>query len=56
MVIGLWFGLQLLSGIGSVTTAASDTGGVAYMAHVGGFVTGFLLTLFLRGPARAPTR
>jgi len=46
-VIGTWFILQLFSGIGSMAVMA-DTGGVAYLAHVGGFVAGFLLTLFLR--------
>src|SRR5512143_1948414 len=34
IVIGLWFVLQLFSGIGSIA-GTSDTGGVAYMAHVG---------------------
>lgn len=48
IVIGLWFVLQLFSGIGSIAGTA-DTGGVAYMAHVGGFVAGFVLTFFLRG-------
>jgi membrane associated rhomboid family serine protease len=49
VVIGLWFALQLFSGIGSVSSAADDQGGVAYMAHIGGFVMGFLLTFALRG-------
>jgi membrane associated rhomboid family serine protease len=50
MAIGLWFVLQLFSGIGSI--GAADQGGVAYMAHIGGFVTGFVLTyLFGRGRA-----
>ena len=49
MVIGLWFALQLFSGIGSVASNVDDGGGVAYMAHVGGFVAGFLLTFLLRG-------
>jgi membrane associated rhomboid family serine protease len=48
IVIGFWIVLQLFSGIGSVANAA-DTGGVAYMAHIGGFVAGCLLTLVLRG-------
>ncbi|MGE5831753.1 MAG: rhomboid family intramembrane serine protease [Methanomicrobiales archaeon] len=48
IVIGLWFILQLFSGIGSVA-ATADTGGVAYMAHVGGFVMGVLLTFLLGG-------
>src|SRR5260221_10794489 len=39
LVIGFWIVLQVFSGIGSISTAA-DTGGVAYMAHVGGFLAG----------------
>jgi membrane associated rhomboid family serine protease len=48
IVIGLWIVLQLFSGIGSIAGAAA-TGGVAYMAHVGGFITGFVLTFLLGG-------
>jgi membrane associated rhomboid family serine protease len=48
IVIGLWIVLQFFSGIGSITNSA-DTGGVAYMAHIGGFVAGFGLTFLFRG-------
>lgn len=48
IVIGFWFVLQLFSGIGSIANTA-DTGGVAYMAHIGGFVAGFVLTFVFRG-------
>ena len=48
VVIGFWIVLQLFSGIGSIT-AAADTGGVAYMAHIGGFIAGFVLTFSFRG-------
>lgn len=48
IVIGLWIVLQLFSGIGSIAQTA-DTGGVAYMAHIGGFVSGFVLTFLLGG-------
>jgi membrane associated rhomboid family serine protease len=48
IVIGFWFVLQLFSGIGSIASTA-DTGGVAYMAHIGGFVAGFVLTFVFRG-------
>ena len=41
VMLGIWFGMQLLSGI-SVDTA---TGGVAYWAHAGGFAVGVALTL-----------
>jgi len=48
VVIGLWIVLQLFSGIGSIANTA-DTGGVAYMAHIGGFIAGFALTFLFRG-------
>ena len=47
VVIGLWIVLQLVSGIGSIS-ASAQTGGVAYMAHIGGFAAGIILTLLLR--------
>jgi membrane associated rhomboid family serine protease len=48
VVIGLWIVLQLVSGIGSIAPT-TDTGGIAYMAHIGGFAAGFVLTLVFRG-------
>ena len=39
--IGLWFALQLVDGLASISDATS--GGVAYSAHIGGFVTGLVL-------------
>jgi membrane associated rhomboid family serine protease len=48
IVIGLWFVLQLFSSIGSIASSA-DTGGVAYMAHIGGFIAGVVLAFLLRG-------
>jgi membrane associated rhomboid family serine protease len=55
VVLGLWILLQIFSGVGAiaVTDATADTGGVAYMAHVGGFAAGLVLALFLRATARA---
>src|SRR5580693_3551256 len=38
LLIGLWFLIQLFSQVGSVADA--QTGGVAYVAHVGGFIFG----------------
>jgi membrane associated rhomboid family serine protease len=54
LMIILWFGIQLLNGLASVTDAAQMSGGVAYGAHVGGFVAGLVLTLFFRRPQRPP--
>lgn len=53
IVIGGWIMLQLFNGIGTVSTAASANGGVAYMAHIGGFCAGFLLSYFFRGKTRS---
>jgi membrane associated rhomboid family serine protease len=53
VAIGLWIVLQFFSGIGSIADTA-DTGGVAYMAHIGGFIAGFALTFLLRGRRGAP--
>ncbi|MGM0578934.1 MAG: rhomboid family intramembrane serine protease [Myxococcota bacterium] len=53
LFLGVWFLEQLLAGAYSLTRAAGDTGGVAWWAHAGGFVTGFaLLVLFTRGRLR----
>jgi membrane associated rhomboid family serine protease len=52
IVIGFWIVLQLFSGIGSIANTA-DTGGVAYMAHIGGFVAGFVLTYLLGGNTKS---
>ena len=48
IVIGIWIVLQFFSGIGSIT-ASAETGGVAYMAHIGGFIAGFVLAFLFRG-------
>jgi membrane associated rhomboid family serine protease len=39
-----WFIFQLFSGVGSLAYVSQDIGGVAYLAHVGGFVSGWLGT------------
>jgi membrane associated rhomboid family serine protease len=48
VVIGLWIVLQFINGVGSITQSA-ETGGVAYMAHIGGFVAGLVLTFLFGG-------
>lgn len=49
VAIGLWFAFQLISGLG-VLGSGSQAGGVAYAAHVGGFIAGLLLVkLFVAG-------
>ncbi len=48
MMIGYWFVLQLISGFLSLNQVANEGGGVAFFAHIGGFVVGLLLTIPLR--------
>jgi membrane associated rhomboid family serine protease len=56
IVIGFWALLQLISGVGSIATTAqtADTGGVAYMAHVGGFIAGLILAPLMGGTRQQP--
>jgi len=44
IVLGFWFVLQLFSGLGSIGVE----GGVAYFAHIGGFVCGVILVFIFR--------
>lgn len=53
VVIGFWIVLQFVSGVGSIA-ATANTGGVAYMAHIGGFIAGCALTFLFRGTGGAP--
>lgn len=41
IVLGVWLGAQIFSGV----STPSDAGGVAYWAHIGGFLAGFVLTI-----------
>lgn len=53
VVIGFWIILQIFSGIDTLAASSQTGGGVAYMAHIGGFFTGFILTWLLGGGRRA---
>ena len=46
IMLGYWFFLQLISGATSLSDSAS--GGVAFWAHVGGFIAGLIIAKFLR--------
>jgi membrane associated rhomboid family serine protease len=46
-MLGYWFVLQLISGAASI---GAEGGGVAFWAHVGGFVAGAVLVLMFRDP------
>lgn len=53
IVIGGWILIQVLSSLGSLAGSASAAGGVAYMAHIGGFLSGLVLSFFFRNRVRA---
>jgi membrane associated rhomboid family serine protease len=43
ILLGYWFIIQLFSGLGSIAQTNLSGGGVAWFAHVGGFLAGMLL-------------
>ncbi len=49
LLIGLWFLTQVFSQIGSI--AAVQSGGVAYMAHIGGFIYGAIAGRWFESPS-----
>ena len=51
VVLGFWIVLQFINGIGSVART-DETAGVAYMAHIGGFVAGLALVKLFASPGR----
>jgi membrane associated rhomboid family serine protease len=57
VLLGIWFALQFLPAVGQVATpdVAGEGGGVAYLAHVGGFVFGWaMIRVFARDRDRPP--
>ncbi len=55
IVLGFWFIVQFLNGFASVVVS-SETGGVAWWAHIGGFIGGMLFLKFLRPRPRVVYR
>jgi membrane associated rhomboid family serine protease len=57
VLIGFWFLLQLFDGVAALGSQVQQSlGGVAYLAHVGGFLTGLIITFLLRPWLRPPAR
>jgi membrane associated rhomboid family serine protease len=50
LLVGLWFLLQVLNGFAPV--ARADAGGVAYMAHIGGFIFGIIFSRIFESSRR----
>ena len=42
-MLGLWILTQFVSGVGAIAMTEQTGGGVAYMAHIGGFIAGLVL-------------
>lgn len=55
-MLGYWFVLQIISGAGSLGELNSAEGGVAYMAHVAGFIVGLITGFFVKGKENAHER
>ncbi|MGH2379890.1 MAG: rhomboid family intramembrane serine protease [Candidatus Limnocylindria bacterium] len=58
VAIGLWAAFQFINGIGAFAVTEETGGGVAYMAHIGGFVAGvvagFIFRVVFHTPRRPP--
>jgi membrane associated rhomboid family serine protease len=48
IVLGFWFVLQIIDGFTSLGAATANSGGVAFFAHIGGFVLGIAIGLLVR--------
>jgi len=53
VAIGIWFAFQLISGLG-MFGGGSQAGGVAYAAHIGGFLAGLVLIKFFDKGGSSP--
>ena len=56
IAVGLWFILQLISAFGVIGQGPQAGGGVAFMAHIGGFVAGVVLVKLFGVGSRPPVR
>lgn len=48
LLLGYWFVLQIFSGASSIPMLSADTGGVAFFAHIAGFVVGMLFGYYYK--------
>jgi hypothetical protein len=54
LVLGYWFLIQFVAGYQMMAIQSATGGGVAWWAHVGGFMTGAMLAVVLRPARRGP--
>lgn len=48
LFLGFWIAQQLLSGFGSLSALAGESGGIAFWAHIGGFFFGLIMGFYYR--------
>jgi membrane associated rhomboid family serine protease len=51
LFLGIWFVTQFFNGVASLGVQTEQTGGVAFFAHIGGFVFGLLAGFLMKGRA-----
>lgn len=56
VAVGLWFLFQLISAFGVIGQGPQSGGGVAFMAHIGGFIAGVALVKLFAAGSRRPVR
>jgi membrane associated rhomboid family serine protease len=56
VAVGLWFLFQLISAFGVIGQGPQSTGGVAFMAHIGGFIAGVVLVKLFAVGSQPPAR
>ena len=56
VAIGIWAVFQFVSGIGAIAVTDETAGGVAYLAHIGGFIAGVLAGFLFRAMFNEPRR
>lgn len=52
LILVYWFVIQFFSGVGSVAASSASRGGIAWFAHIGGFVAGMALIYLMRPKER----
>ena len=55
VAVGLWFVFQLISAFGVIGQGPQSGGGVAFMAHIGGFIAGVVLVKLFAAGSGPPT-
>ncbi len=56
LMLAYWFLIQVFSGLGSIARTHASQGGVAWFAHVGGFLAGAILVKLMAGKPRYSRR